>query len=73
MVNFSQNGCMYAFKDIVNVKQCLDKNLTNFIRRGIQASYYTSFGSVENSMKDGLPKKKQFSNHHKCPSLSHKC
>ena len=32
MVIFLQNGCMCVLKDIVNVKQILDKNLTSFIR-----------------------------------------
>ena len=45
-------------KAIVDVKLLLDKNLTNFIRQGIQASYYTSFfsNSVQNSLYDQLPK-----------------
>ena len=43
MVIFLQNGCMCVLKDTVDVKQLLDKNLTSFIRGGIQASYYTSF------------------------------
>ena len=29
---FLQNGCMCVLKDIVNVKQLLDKILTSFIR-----------------------------------------
>ena len=32
MVNFLQNGCMCVLKDIVDVKQLLDENLTSFIR-----------------------------------------
>ena len=32
MVIFLQNGCMCVLKDIVDVKQLLDKNLTSFIR-----------------------------------------
>ena len=32
MVNYLQNGCMCVLKDIINVKQLLDKNLTSFIR-----------------------------------------
>ena len=43
MVNVLQNGCMCVLKDITDVKQFLDKNLTSFIRRGIQASLCTSF------------------------------
>ena len=43
MVIFLQNGCMYVLKDIFDGKQLLDKNLTSFIRDGMQASYYTSF------------------------------
>ena len=31
-VNVLQNGCIYVLKDFVDVKQLLDKNLTNFIR-----------------------------------------
>ena len=40
---FLQNKGICVLKDIVDVKQFLDKNLTSFIRLGIQASYYTSF------------------------------
>ena len=43
MIIFLQNGSMCVLKDIVDVKQLLNKNLTSFIRLGIQASYYTSF------------------------------
>ena len=32
MVIFLQNGCMCVLKDIVDVKQHLDKNLTSFSR-----------------------------------------
>ena len=32
MVIFLQNGSMCVLKDIVDVKQLLDKNLTSFIR-----------------------------------------
>ena len=31
MVNVLQNGCMVVLKDIVDVKQLLDKNLTRMI------------------------------------------
>ena len=41
---FLQNGCMCVLKDIVNVKQVLDYNLTSIIKRGVQVSYDTSFG-----------------------------
>ena len=40
---FLQNECICVLKDIGDVKQLLDKNLTSFIRLGIQASYYSSF------------------------------
>ena len=29
---FFQHGCICVLKDVVDVKQFLDKNLTNFIR-----------------------------------------
>ena len=32
MIMFLQNGCMCVLKDIVDVKQVLDRNLTSFIR-----------------------------------------
>ena len=32
MLNFLQNGCMCVLKDIIDVKQLLNKNLTSFIR-----------------------------------------
>ena len=32
VVNFLQNGCMCVLKDIVDVTQLLDKNLSSFIR-----------------------------------------
>ena len=46
MINVMQNECMCVLKDIVDVKQRLDKDLTSFIRRGIQASYYTSLWQI---------------------------
>ena len=40
---FLQNGCVCGLKDIVDVKQFLDKIRTSFIRLGIQISYHASF------------------------------
>ena len=32
ILNFCQNGCTCVLKDIVDVKQVLDKNMTSFLR-----------------------------------------